>query len=161
MTKRDRKTYLRAYRAANIEKLRAYAVANHDKIQARRRAYVALKGDELRAKARARYAARREHYVAKQRAYNANHRRSVCHGLTPNEVLQRLAAQGGKCACCGSTKSGSIRRWHGDHDHKSGRFRAVLCAGCNSGMGHFRDDPLRLRAAAAYLERHEQLQALL
>lgn len=42
-----------------------------------------------------------------------------------------------------------------DHDHVSGEFCGWACNGCNFGIGHFMDDPQRLRQAAAYLERFE------
>lgn len=65
-----------------------------------------------------------------------------------------LAAQGGKCAICESTSPGG--RWNKnffvDHEHDSGRVRALLCHNCNAGIGHFFDDIERLRKAIAYLE---------
>jgi hypothetical protein len=41
-----------------------------------------------------------------------------------------------------------------DHCHDSRRVRGLLCAGCNSAIGHFRDNLPALRAALAYLEPH-------
>lgn len=37
--------------------------------------------------------------------------------------------------------------------HVSMRVRGVLCDSCNKGLGFFRDDPARLRAAIRYLKR--------
>jgi hypothetical protein len=39
-----------------------------------------------------------------------------------------------------------------DHCHESGVVRGGLCNGCNSALGHMKDDPERMRAAAAYIE---------
>lgn len=52
------------------------------------------------------------------------------------------------CAICGAASEAL------DHDHRSGRVRAPLCRGCNTGLGNFEDYPARLEAAAAYLRSH-------
>jgi len=41
-----------------------------------------------------------------------------------------------------------------DHDHKTQEWRGLLCAGCNSALGHAKDDIRALLAMAAYLWRH-------
>ena len=41
--------------------------------------------------------------------------------------------------------------WVLDHDHKTGKFRGWLCNTCNSALGWFDDDPIKLRRALAYL----------
>lgn len=86
-----------------------------------------------------------------------NPRRSPYHGLSPEEVSERLAQQGGVCGLC---KTESTKRWHGDHDHKTGAFRGVLCNKCNMGLGLFNDNVDLCQAAVAYLERHAELQKL-
>ena len=65
---------------------------------------------------------------------------------------QLLARQGGKCAICKSNNPHD-KTWHKDHDHLTGRVRGVLCKPCNIGLGHFKDDIKRLRAAIRYLAR--------
>jgi hypothetical protein len=72
------------------------------------------------------------------------------YGFTLSQVEEKLAAQGGVCAICGGGPGD--RRWHPDHDHGSGQLRGMLCAHCNIGLGHFRDDLALLRRAVAYLE---------
>lgn len=69
-------------------------------------------------------------------------------------------AQGGKCAVCGATSpGGNSGNWHIDHDHSccvdgcSKCIRGLLCHGCNTGIGLFKDDPERLLKAAAYLQK--------
>jgi hypothetical protein len=70
------------------------------------------------------------------------------YGLALADHERMLVEQDNLCAVCGE---GEPR--HVDHDHVTGRVRGLLCFGCNGGLGQFRDDPARLRAAAAYLER--------
>jgi hypothetical protein len=82
------------------------------------------------------------------------------YGTTPEEYAARLEAQAGLCMICGGPpKPEGIRaesKLHQDHDHVTKRNRDLLCANCNKGLGCFGDDPERLRAAAAYVERHRE-----
>ena len=65
-----------------------------------------------------------------------------------------LAAQGGRCAICGTDTPGTIQRFFAlDHDHVTGAIRGLLCYRCNIGIGNLGDDPDRLEAAARYLRR--------
>ena len=77
------------------------------------------------------------------------------YGLTVKEFDALAAAQGGRCAVCSQKpKEGDRKRNLAvDHEHATGRIRGLLCDACNIGLGMFRDDPRRLRAAIAYLKR--------
>ena len=74
-------------------------------------------------------------------------KRLVKYGLTEKQYRLRMAFQEGLCMICRKEPAGYI-----DHNHRTGAVRALLCRGCNSGLGHFKDDPIRLRRAADYLE---------
>lgn len=87
------------------------------------------------------------------RAFDENIKRT--HGMTTADYEAMWASQGGRCLICGTDKPGGRgNRLHVDHCHETGRIRGLLCTGCNIGLGQFKDDPARLRAAADYLERH-------
>ena len=75
-------------------------------------------------------------------------------GLSRAEYYAMLRQQGGRCAICGSHDPGTKAKGQFcvDHDHATGEVRGLLCNGCNTGLGSFKDDPLALLKAAAYLE---------
>lgn len=86
-------------------------------------------------------------------------------GLSVERFDEIFAAQGGVCAICGNPetakRNGKVQRLAIDHDHACcpgekacGQCtRGLLCGRCNAGIGQMKDDPERLRKAAAYLER--------
>ena len=87
--------------------------------------------------------------VGGERTYHLRRR----YGITAEEADAMLTAQDGTCAICRIEPA-----VHVDHDHATGRVRALLCFGCNGGLGQFKDDPAALRAAAGYVERHRAAQ---
>lgn len=74
-------------------------------------------------------------------------------GITEDDYLRLMEIQGGCCAICRTDEPWSrSSTWAVDHDHDTGAVRGLLCSRCNRGLGHFKDDITRLRAAIAYLE---------
>lgn len=82
-------------------------------------------------------------------------------GVSLDWYNQQLAEQGGRCAICKEAesathqKTGLPRSFAVDHCHGEGHVRGLLCSKCNTGLGSFRDDPVLLQAAIAYLEKHK------
>ena len=58
------------------------------------------------------------------------------------------AVKKGACEACESTEGLCL-----DHDHATGQVRGTLCRKCNWALGLLHDDPARLYALAAYLDR--------
>lgn len=60
-----------------------------------------------------------------------------------------------RCAICKTEKPGSIAGWATDHCHVTGRVRGILCLKCNTGIGHFDDNPFLMQAAIDYLRKSD------
>jgi hypothetical protein len=117
------------------------------------------------AKNRARWAEKRYAYPAYQSQWNKDNREKLSYanhvhklkrvyGMSVDLYEEMLRVQGGGCAICGDKDP---RRKHSkwfavDHDHTTNKVRALLCHNCNRGIGCLREDPVRLRQAASYLE---------
>lgn len=71
------------------------------------------------------------------------------YGISREEYARLFELQDGKCAICGQVSEN--RRLSVDHNHTTGKVRALLCDNCNKGLGHFKDNPNLLIAAASYL----------
>ncbi len=69
------------------------------------------------------------------------------------------------CAVCGEepkkvkSNRNSFDDFVIDHDHETGRYRALVCVTCNVALGMLRDSPVIARAAADYLEKHHARRA--
>ena len=71
------------------------------------------------------------------------------YGKTLNEIEELKAAQFYRCSICGKRCRLVV-----DHDHATGKFRGLLCADCNMGIGLFKDCIQFLDMAQSYLEKH-------
>ena len=100
-----------------------------------------VEGRELRRRARAKWNDENHEYFLSYR-----------YGITKADYDRMREAQGDSCAICGDQQPGSRSRvWSVDHCHATNRVRGLLCHRCNMGLGYFKDDPERLRAAIKYL----------
>lgn len=56
---------------------------------------------------------------------------------------------------CSNPRCTETKRLHMDHDHSTGKFRALLCSGCNTALGMAKEDADRIRGLADYIERFQ------
>lgn len=81
----------------------------------------------------------------------------MMYGLTKDQYQEMLEIQHGCCAICKRPASSFTRPLGVDHNHATGKVRALLCGQCNSGLGMFADEVTRLRNAIEYLEQHDTI----
>ena len=81
------------------------------------------------------------------------------YGITWQQYEEMLKNQNGVCAICGDKETvtgsrGQPRNLPVDHDHRSGKVRALLCYRCNSMIGYSREREDLLLKAIEYLRKH-------
>lgn len=82
---------------------------------------------------------RNNHYIRK---YN----------LTLDEYKELYKIQKGRCALCEK----ECDKLDVDHNHKTGEVRELLCDKCNTSIGMFNDDVIKLQKAIDYLLKHDK-----
>jgi len=156
---RDKKPWYEAHREETIARSLAWQQAHPEERKAIGRIYRETHRERVRASRKKYYESHKDEIREKRRAKGRDknglryqHRFSLKKaGITPEEYVEQLATQNDRCAICGRHKSLFKKAMHADHDHKSNRFRGILCESCNRGLGHFMDDPELLKKAACYL----------
>lgn len=87
-----------------------------------------------------------------RRLENPNYYYTYTYGITFQQFTDMMDAQSGVCAIC---KKGRDETLSVDHDHETGKVRALLCARCNRGIGFLQDDPAIVLSAYNYLKAHK------
>jgi Recombination endonuclease VII len=111
---------------------RRYYAANVEAERARSRKYNADHPEARRIYEQKRYT-RAETIARLRRAHiksNYNHP-----SITPEIIKQLEIEQHDLCAICGNPPSGNQKHLCIDHCHITGALRALLCTGCNQGVG--------------------------
>ena len=77
------------------------------------------------------------------------------YGITEGDYKRMWRQQQGKCSIC-KVKFANESEGCVDHDHHTRQVRGLLCRQCNLGLGNFKDDPRRMKAAATYIEERQR-----
>lgn len=126
-------------------RMRKYRAENREHYRAVRKAWRVKNRDKLFAQSRA----AREANPDKYREYHLR----AAYGLTIEQFNEMAKRQNYRCASCES-----LSELHVDHCHDSGAVRALLCQHCNRAFGILGEDPVRIRALAAYAEKFDWLK---
>ena len=107
---------------------------------------------ENKERIKANYAAWREGNPDRGRN-NALKRR---YGITLDQYNEMFVSQDGACAICKEEetvtgKDGKAKPLCVDHNHTTGKVRALLCYRCNAGIGYLQDSPYITEQATKYL----------
>lgn len=137
---------------------------NREQILVQKRGYYQLHKDEAIARAadwRQKNAVRVKEYLKRWREQNrdkvrAQARRShlkQSYGLSLEDYNAMLTVQGERCAICNAPlEVGNLYKTNVDHDHTTGRPRAILCRKCNSFVGYLEtSDPEVVKSAIMYI----------
>lgn len=80
-------------------------------------------------------------------------------GITLEQYRHMVEVQKNLCAIClrpeRRQQKGKVQGLSVDHDHSTNEVRELLCSDCNTAIGLFGEDILRLQAAVAYLLKHK------
>lgn len=91
-------------------------------------------------------------YYAKNKEQSINKAMMKNYGITLTEYNRMLKEQKDCCYICKIHKDTQSRRLHIDHNHKTGKVRALLCHYCNATIGNAREDIKRLTSIVSYLK---------
>ena len=92
-------------------------------------------------------------YYKKSGQRHRRHHLKKLYGLTESQYTEMKERQNGACAICGII---SQKPLHIDHNHTTGKVRALLCTQCNSMLGYARDSVEMLRKGVEYLESYSE-----
>lgn len=105
-----------------------------------------------------------DYYKIQYARFGRSYKLKKAFGITEQDYKIMLNKQKGVCAICGqaetkfvscSENKKRIRPLSIDHDHKTGRVRALLCDECNNGIARFKENTMYLANAISYLEKHK------
>jgi hypothetical protein len=138
------RTYTPEQKAAKAKRGREHYATHRDAIRKQQREYMATpEGKAAKAAAARRYRATPEGKAAQAIAD-----RRCNYGIERSHFDSMLIAQTGLCAVCAM----QMVEPNVDHCHMTSRVRGLLCRYCNVAAGMLRDDPIRCRSLAEYLE---------
>lgn len=130
----------------------SYYERNKEKCKARQAAYYRAHSEELGKKQKARRsgnAAYKKYWRKYYKTYQRGYRLQKKYGVSLEQYRELVGRQKGRCKIC--KRRPRTKPLYVDHDHKTGKFRGLLCHTCNSGLGYFKDRKDWVQAAARYL----------
>ena len=82
------------------------------------------------------------------------HKLRMRYGITLKDKEEMLIGQNGLCSICQTNISNKACV---DHNHKTDKIRSLLCDGCNTGIGMFKENIITMQKAIQYLKKWNRL----
>jgi len=105
----------------------------------------------------------RQKYLEYHKSYRRNHQSQhrnqslkQTYRINAEDWEDLFEIQKGCCAICGTHQSGLRRRLDVDHNHKTGKIRALLCSRCNVLIGQAKEDINSLELMINYLKEYNE-----
>ncbi len=127
---------------------RRYRAANRDRLVEYKRIWNKKNRSRISTQRAVRYATRRDLFL--------NNELKFKFGISLEQYEAMLLAQNHSCSICGVPAAELKKRMSVDHDHATGKVRALLCHHCNAGLGYFKDNEQILTKAIKYLYEHTE-----
>ena len=162
ITKRD-KNYSHSYYHNNkekiLEKSKDYYKNNKEKIAEHGKNYRENNKEKIAERQKEYQKNNKEQIAGYQKEYRKKNKNKIAdqilkrkYNLSIEDWKKIFNSQNKCCAICKNNKTG-LRGFVVDHNHQSGKVRAILCDNCNKLLGHAKDSPSVCRLAAEYLEK--------
>lgn len=132
--------YYKNHKDEILKRQKEFRLKNRDKINKSSREYYSTHQKEILKRA--------QEYYHNDPDRSRNRKLQKAYGITQQDYVLMLVQQNGVCAICGSNNNG--KALHIDHDHKTGKVRALLCAFCNHGLGYI-ENSIWIKKAQSYL----------
>ena len=72
------------------------------------------------------------------------------YGITFDDYNKMFEEQNGCCASCGDHQTLFTKRLVVDHNHETGKVRALLCSNCNTALGLLKENEERILSLLKY-----------
>ena len=90
---------------------------------------------------------RRQNNICNNFEYRQAYRLKTRFGLTTEEFSAMILKQNNKCKICEC----EMDTPQVDHNHSTGKIRALLCRSCNTSLGLLKEDPKVLYSMISYI----------
>lgn len=153
----DRKVQQARYRVEKCEQVqgwkRSYKARHRARVLEQARVYARNRRIKNPQWAKKNDRARRARVLARNPKFDRDENLRKLYKMSGQEFDALLVLQENKCLICKEPgKPGPRNGLYVDHNHDTGKIRALLCKNCNAGLGQFKDRADLLRAAADYLD---------
>jgi hypothetical protein len=143
---------------------RKYYCKNKEKLKTQARAYRLKNGKIIRAKRKELYKLRKPAILKRNKSWQNRNKPKISlqkrlqrlrsMGLSSTELRKAVSALSLKflfCEICNTKTPGGNGGWLTDHNHKTKKFRGILCNKCNAILGFSEDRVEILHKAISYL----------